>query len=239
MGNEEAKAASTAMGANDLAVILFLLGVAATFYATTISPEDKRARAVLKVISTGLVIAAIAWLPLRLLFPTLAGSGFVATVVSVASNAWAWFILLMVTLLATSLIPALEQRRMGQSAPMAATQVPLLQVNEIIFPSPSKNGVLWRSVPGVGMSGPYCPTHRIPLFYWPTHGVRRAEVKEDDWLSGNASFVCPSDDEEFTFIRPTTMKVGQLRAQAAEKFQSEVERAKIEDALLQARHPEK
>lgn len=106
----------------------------------------------------------------------------------------------------------------------------VLAKNEIIFPLASKNGVLWRWVDEDGMLGPFCPVHKIRLYYWPTIGSSRANFKEDDWLSGNASFVCPSDEsEEFIFIRPTTMKVGQLRAQATDRFHSEIERAKVKD----------
>lgn len=116
-----------------------------------------------------------------------------------------------------------------RSQQLVPVPVPLsvpLKSNQIIFPYPSKNGVLWEWSPGKELSGPFCPTHRVRLLYWPTHGPRRTEIKEDDFLASNASFVCLVDEEEFIFIRLSTMRVSELRAQAMGKFQVEHDRRK-------------
>jgi hypothetical protein len=135
---------------------------------------------------------------------------------------WSFGILLVCALGVVWYVDKRSQQRVPIPAP---SSVPL-KSNQIIFPNSSKNGVLWEWSPGRELAGPFCPIHRVRLWYWPTHGPRRAEIKEDDFLGSNASFVCLVDDEEFTFIRLSTMRVSELRAQAMDQFQVEHDRRK-------------
>jgi len=218
MGTEGAATGTVTADGNSLTVMVLLISLAAAFFIQTFDPADRRVRIVFRTIAGTLLVGAASWPLLSQFIPS-----FAVSVANVASNAWAWFTLLMGTLLINSLIPAMKQRSVSQ-APLFLP----LKSNQTIYPT-SKNGVLWEFVEGIGMSGPFCPTHRVRLFYWSSisQSEPTATFKEEDYLSGNGSFVCRIDKEEFTFIRPATMKIHDLRASAKEQFQVESDRRKL------------
>jgi hypothetical protein len=98
---------------DDLSVISFLISVAATLYVPTLNPEIRGVRAGMRITAIILLLVGVAWPFLVRFSPAFAVSEFARSMVGVASNAWAWFILLMVALVVTSLIPTIKQRRVG------------------------------------------------------------------------------------------------------------------------------
>lgn len=209
---------------NELSVILFLLGLAVNFLIPTFRQEQQKVRIVLRAAAALLVVVAVIWPFLSPRLPV-----FSSSMTSLASNAWAWFGLLVMMWVASLLLPVIEQKNVSQNLLASGATVERLSLspNEIIYPK-SKNGVLWKFVEGAGMTGPFCPTHKVRLFYWPVHGGgETAEFKEEDYLSGNGNFVCTIDREEFTFIRPGTLKINRLRASAMEQFQIEQDRRRL------------
>lgn len=156
MGGEGAS--SITGDGNTLTVVLFLLGIAVNFFVPTLKQEEPRVRILFRVIATFLTLMALAWPFFSMFFPA-----FVASMTTLTSSARAWLILLMVTLIVGSFSPAIEQYKVSQKSSSTATvAASRLKSNQIIYPA-TKNEVLWEWVPGAGLSGPFCPTHKAGL----------------------------------------------------------------------------
>jgi hypothetical protein len=215
---------ANAVSGDTLGVVLFLLGTAVNFFVPTLKPEERHVRILFRVIAGLLTLMAITWPFLRAFFPAL-----VAPVISLTSSAWAWFILLMVTLVVNSLPPGMGWWKASQRvshSPVAAGP-PLLKPNQVLYPYPSKNSMLWEWDHKDGMLGPFCPTHGNKLRYWSTsYNLKKAEFKEEDSLNGSGSFVCLLDDEEFIFIRPIVYRIRDIRDEATARYRAEVEHAR-------------
>lgn len=91
-----------------LQVSSFLIGLAASFYIQTLRPEIWRVRVTMWIAAAILLLIGLAWPFLIALSPPFAASNFVVSMTSLASNAWAWFILLMVGMISISLLPAMR-----------------------------------------------------------------------------------------------------------------------------------
>lgn len=94
---------------DNLSVVLFFIALAAAFYIQTLKPEIRRVRIGMWIAAVVLLLIGSAWPFLVGLSPAFAMSEFATTMTSLASNAWAWFELLMVALLTTSVLPVVER----------------------------------------------------------------------------------------------------------------------------------
>jgi membrane protein implicated in regulation of membrane protease activity len=102
------------MSGDTLSVVLFFLGVAVAFFVQTLRPNEIRGvRIMMWAVVAGMVVAATLWPFLGVLFPAFAVSNFATSVVSLVLNAWAWFILLMVTLVVSSVLPTIGRRKLN------------------------------------------------------------------------------------------------------------------------------
>lgn len=114
MGSDTSATVSV-MNGNTLAVVLFLLSVSVSFYVQTLQPRIQRTRILMRVIAVLMFLLAVAWPFLSSLSPTFAMSEVYVAITHLASNAWAWFILLMVTLFVNSVLPVMERRKQDVS----------------------------------------------------------------------------------------------------------------------------
>jgi hypothetical protein len=226
MGVEGTTGGMATADGNSSEFMLFLVALAASFFIQTFNPGERKVRIVFRSLAVALLAGAASWPFVSQYIP-----GVAASAASLASSAWAWFELLMVTLVVSSLIPIMGQRRAGQVAPPSAAVVgpPQLKPNQIIYPA-TKNGVLWEWTSGTGLTGPFCPKHSSRLKYKPVYGRDdEVDINEDQHLSGGGNFICSIDGEEFTFIRPGPLKVRDLKTQVIKQFQVEEERRKFSE----------
>jgi|SRR5215813_1434601 len=100
-----------------------------------------------------------------------------------------------------------------QEAHARTKESPLsLKANQIVYPA--ENGVVWEWNEKEGAAGPFCPTHGIPLVYKNYMRHVQPAFTDEDFLGGTGRFSCLTDDAEFVFYEPPTLRVGELRLQA-------------------------
>jgi hypothetical protein len=88
-----------------------------------------------------------------------------------------------------------------------------LKVNQIVYPT--ENGVLWEWSEKEGAAGPFCPVHGTPLVYKDYMRHVRPMFADENFLGVTGRFACLADNKDFVFYEPPTLRVGELRSQAA------------------------
>jgi hypothetical protein len=91
--------------------------------------------------------------------------------------------------------------------------LPLLKANQIIYPA--ERGMLWEWSEKEGAAGPFCPVHGTPLVYKDYMKHVQPEFDDTNFLGGTGRFACFADNTDFVFYEPPTLRVGELRSQAA------------------------
>ena len=134
MGSEEAKTVSSVIDGNTLSVTLFFLGTAVDLVLATLNTEYWWVRILLRSIAGILVVSAFAWPFLSKFSPT-----FTASMISLTSSAWAWFILLMGMAFVVSLLPVMKYWRTDQ---LLSQSSPISSVNSV-------NSVEWMKGAGI------------------------------------------------------------------------------------------
>lgn len=88
-----------------------------------------------------------------------------------------------------------------------------LKANQVLYPP--ENEVLWEWDEKVGASGPFCPVHGIPLVYKDYMRKVQPDFTNENFLGSTGRFACLTDSKDFVFYEPPTLRVGELRSQAA------------------------